>query len=165
MVGWVAEIGELRIVFGRGVTWRITGGVSAFGVLEEANGLVRGYRWVREHDEGRQAGSRVGVGDWEQNSQESRARADRRLWAKASRGIRQWREGGSWTSLMRVSARSTPTGRHSGGAGGGGRQVVEIRYTSIQSHWFPTPIVWLGSGTRLAVDASGRRATRKRRGR
>lgn len=55
MVGWVAEIGELRIVFGRGVTWRITGGVSAFGVLEEANGLVRGYRWVREHDEGRQA--------------------------------------------------------------------------------------------------------------
>lgn len=102
-------------MFGRGVTWRITGGVSAFGVLEEANGLVRGYRWVREHDEGRQAGSRVGVGDWEQNSQESRARADRRLWAKASRGIRQWREGGSWTSLMRVSARSTPTGRHSGG--------------------------------------------------
>jgi hypothetical protein len=53
--------------------------------------------------------------------------------------------------LMRVSARSTPTGRHSGGAGGGGRQVVEIKYTSIQSQLTPTPILWLGSGTRMAV--------------
>jgi hypothetical protein len=53
------------------------------------------------------------------------------VWQKGSeqsRGIRQW-EGGSWTSLMRVSARSTPTGRHSGGLAAAARQVVEIRYT------------------------------------
>ena len=68
MVGWVAEIGELRIVFGRGVTWRITGGVSALEVLDWRRqmgwpegfvrlGTTREASWGGAEQEG------VGVGD------------------------------------------------------------------------------------------------------
>ena len=79
-------------MFGRGVTWRITGGVSALGVLEEGDELARGLSWVREESFG-------------EGRQESRCRGRGRGLAAemavevsgrkaASRGIRQWEEGG-----------------------------------------------------------------------
>jgi hypothetical protein len=77
VVGWVAEIGELRIVFGRRVTWRITGGVSAFGVLDEADGLVRGLSWVREHEgEGGRVAAVESVSETGSRIRRSRGRAD-----------------------------------------------------------------------------------------
>jgi hypothetical protein len=93
-----SHLADHRWGFSFGMYWR-----------REGDGLARGLSWVRDHEEASagQAGEIVGVGDWEQKSQVSGRKA-------APRGIRQW-EGGSWTSLMRVSARSTPTGRHSGG--------------------------------------------------
>jgi hypothetical protein len=95
-------------------------GFSALGVL-----LLEGGRWV---------GPRVELGQGRLGSRESVSETGSRAEMAVEVSGRKAAEGGSWTSLMRVSARSTPTGRHSGGAGGGGRQVVEIRYTSIQSH-------------------------------
>lgn len=76
------------------------------------------------------------------------------------------REGGSWTSLMRVSARSTPTGRHSGGLAAAAGRWWRSGIHVFESQLTPTPVVWLGfegpSGGRRERRRASRKTTRGR---